>query len=195
MEMVICFGSAPFLPSLRPSWLETTVTGLGACFGTASGLSVSGERDPCASSPSSQEQHLVLSLLMILDYGFLLTFRMLGIWLLRSGTVLEFGRMVAGRTIPPVVSRLPVLVFICLLPSWLWRVLFGVLRSLVMHVWIVVVLLCPCLDTSKRFSGVWGAMLALQAFWPWHLGIDNLNVVRSLGRLLDHGCLSNPYFW
>ena len=36
----------------------------------------------------------------------------------------------------------------------------------------------------------WGATLALQAFWPGHLGIDILNVVRSIGRLLDHGSLS-----
>ena len=36
------------------------------------------------------------------------------------------------------------------------------------------------------------AILALQAFWPGHSGIDNLNAVRSVGRLLDHGCLSNP---
>ena len=36
------------------------------------------------------------------------------------------------------------------------------------------------------------AILALQAFWPGHLGIDNLHIVRSIGRLLDHGCLSKP---
>ena len=32
--------------------------------------------------------------------------------------------------------------------------------------------------------------MALQAFGPGHLGIDNLNVVRSIGRLLDQGSLS-----
>ena len=37
----------------------------------------------------------------------------------------------------------------------------------------------------------WGAFLALQAFWLGHLVIDNLNVVRSIGRMLDCGsCLS-----
>ena len=29
-------------------------------------------------------------------------------------------------------------------------------------------------------------------YWPCHLGIDNLNVVRSIGRLLDADCLSKP---
>ena len=38
----------------------------------------------------------------------------------------------------------------------------------------------------------WGAIIALQSYWPCHLGIDNLNVARSVGRLLDHGCLVKP---
>ena len=38
----------------------------------------------------------------------------------------------------------------------------------------------------------WGAIVALQAYWPCHLGIDNLKVVRSIGRLLDAGCLAKP---
>ena len=38
----------------------------------------------------------------------------------------------------------------------------------------------------------WGAIVALQAYWPCHLGIDNLNVVRSIGQLLDADCLSKP---
>ena len=37
-----------------------------------------------------------------------------------------------------------------------------------------------------------GAILALQAYWPCHLGIDNLNVARSIGCLLDSDCLSRP---
>ena len=37
-----------------------------------------------------------------------------------------------------------------------------------------------------------GAIVALQAYWPCHLGIDNLNVVRSIGRLLDADCLTKP---
>ena len=37
-----------------------------------------------------------------------------------------------------------------------------------------------------------GAIVALQAYWPCHLGIDNLNVARSVGRLLDFVCLTKP---
>ena len=32
----------------------------------------------------------------------------------------------------------------------------------------------------------------MQAYWPFHLGIDNLNVVRSIGCLLDADCLAKP---
>ena len=32
----------------------------------------------------------------------------------------------------------------------------------------------------------------MQAYWPCHLGIDNLNVVRSIGRLLDADCSAKP---
>ena len=37
-----------------------------------------------------------------------------------------------------------------------------------------------------------GAIFALQAYWPCHLGIDHLNVARSTGRLLDHDSLVKP---
>ena len=37
-----------------------------------------------------------------------------------------------------------------------------------------------------------GAIVALQAYWPCHLGIDNLDVARSIGRLLDNDCLAKP---
>ena len=47
------------------------------------------------------------------------------------------------------------------------------------------------LQTVQR-AEFWGAIVALQAYWPCHLGIDNLNVVRSIGRLLDAGCLAKP---
>ena len=40
------------------------------------------------------------------------------------------------------------------------------------------------LRTVQR-AELWGAILALQAHWPCHLGIDNLNVARTVGRLLD----------
>ena len=45
------------------------------------------------------------------------------------------------------------------------------------------------LQTVQR-AEFWGALLAMQAYWPCHLGVDNLNVVRSIGRLLDAGCLA-----
>ena len=35
----------------------------------------------------------------------------------------------------------------------------------------------------------WDAIIAMQAYWPCHLGIGNLNVARSIGRLLDRGCM------
>ena len=38
----------------------------------------------------------------------------------------------------------------------------------------------------------WGAILALQVYWPCHLGIDNLKVARTIGRLLDKDCLVKP---
>ena len=34
-----------------------------------------------------------------------------------------------------------------------------------------------------------GCIIAMQAYWPCHLGVDNLNVARSFGRLLDHDSL------
>ena len=47
------------------------------------------------------------------------------------------------------------------------------------------------LQTVQR-AEFWGAIVALQAYWPCHLGIDNLNVVRCVGRLLDADCLAKP---
>ena len=32
----------------------------------------------------------------------------------------------------------------------------------------------------------------MQEYWPCHLGIDNLNVAKSTGRLLDHDSLVKP---
>ena len=47
------------------------------------------------------------------------------------------------------------------------------------------------MQTVQR-AEFWGAILAMQAYWPCHSGIDNLNVARSIGRLLDHGSLNKP---
>ena len=45
---------------------------------------------------------------------------------------------------------------------------------------------------TVQLAEFWVLFLALQAFWPGHLGIDNLNVVLSIARLFDHGCFSKP---
>ena len=47
------------------------------------------------------------------------------------------------------------------------------------------------LQTVQR-AEFWSAIIALQSYWPCHLGIDDLNVARSSGRLLDRGCLAKP---
>ena len=47
------------------------------------------------------------------------------------------------------------------------------------------------MQTVQR-AQFWGAIIAMQAYWPCHFGIDNLNVARSIGRLLDHGSLDKP---
>ena len=53
-------------------------------------------------------------------------------------------------------------------------------------------LLGPGVMQAVQRAEFWGAIVALQASWPCHLGIDNLNVARSIGRLLDHDCLDKP---
>ena len=40
------------------------------------------------------------------------------------------------------------------------------------------------LQTVQR-AEYWGAILALQAFMPIHIGIDNKNVCSSIGNILD----------
>ena len=47
------------------------------------------------------------------------------------------------------------------------------------------------MQTVQR-AEFWCATAAMQAYWPCHLGIDNLNVARTSGRLLDHGSLLKP---
>ena len=47
------------------------------------------------------------------------------------------------------------------------------------------------LQTVQR-AEFWSAILALQAYCPCHLGIDNLNVARTLGRLLDRDFWAKP---
>ena len=48
------------------------------------------------------------------------------------------------------------------------------------------------LERCRVFLPVPGVMQTLQAYWPCHLGIDNLNVARTIGRLLDHDSMVKP---
>ena len=85
--------------------------------------------------------------------------------------------------------------FMCLPLSLRLRVLSGVWRrSMVTLVWKVAVLFCLSLGHCRLLSvlNFGGAIVALQSYWPCHLGIDNLNVARSIGRLLDDGCSPKP---
>ena len=47
------------------------------------------------------------------------------------------------------------------------------------------------MQTVQR-AEFWGAIVAMQAYWPCHFGIDNLNVARTLGRLFDRDSLVRP---
>ena len=102
------------------------------------------------------------------------------------------GLMVGGNSILLLVVRLLAPVYTFQPLRRLFGVLLGVrLRSMVMPGWSVAGHLCRCRVLSRlQRAELWGAILALQASWPGHLGIDNLNVVRSIGRLLDHGGFS-----
>ena len=50
----------------------------------------------------------------------------------------------------------------------------------------------PSVMQTVQRAEFWGAIVALQAYWPYHLGLDNLNVARTLGRLLDEDSLLKP---
>ena len=47
------------------------------------------------------------------------------------------------------------------------------------------------LQTVQR-AEFWGAILAMQAYWPCHFGIDDLHVARTVGQLLDRDFLVKP---
>ena len=109
----------------------------------------------------------------------------------------EHPNMVAERTFP-LLGALKLLVLACtsLLLSLLLITWFGArLKSMAMLSLSVAVLFSLSLgflQTVQR-AEFWGAIVALQAYWPCHLGIDNLNVVRSIGRPLDADCLAKPH--
>ena len=55
------------------------------------------------------------------------------------------------------------------------------------------VLFCPGPLQSVQRAELWGVILALHASCGVHLGVDNLNVVRHVGRLLDGGLGARPF--
>ena len=101
-----------------------------------------------------------------------------------------FGLMVVERiSLLLVALRLLVLAFICLPLSLHLMVWFGEQqKSMAMLVWSV----APGVMQTVQRAEFWGAIVALLAYWPCHLGIDNRNVARSIGCLLDSDCLSKP---
>ena len=104
----------------------------------------------------------------------------------RCRIILIFELMVAGRISPLWVGfKWLVLVFICLHLKLLLTPRYGELqKSVVMLVWSVAVLSCRFLGVMQTVQRAefWGAIVAMQAYWPYHLGIDNLNVARTIGR-------------
>ena len=50
----------------------------------------------------------------------------------------------------------------------------------------------PGVTQTVQRAAFWGAIVAMVAYWPCHVGIDNLNVARTIGRLLDRDCLVKP---
>ena len=124
-----------------------------------------------------------LALLMIQNFGLLLISGMLMMWPMGWRITPVFGQMVAGRVILLVGSRLLVLVCTSLPLRRLSGTPFGRrLKSMVMLDWSVAVPSCRFRVHSRRCS---------VRYWlckPFGLVIsvsDNLNVVRSIDRLLD----------
>ena len=82
---------------------------------------------------------------------------------------------------------------ICLLLMLLLILPFGELqRSMVMLERCRAFLPVPGIMQTVQRAEFWGAIVALQTYWPCHLGIDNLNVARSVGRLLDKDSFVKP---
>ena len=50
----------------------------------------------------------------------------------------------------------------------------------------------PCVMQTVQRAEFWSAIVAMQAYCPRYLGIENLNVARTIGRLLDKDCLVKP---
>ena len=48
------------------------------------------------------------------------------------------------------------------------------------------------LQTVQR-AEIWGVLVALQGCTRMHVGVDNLNVVRHVSRIIDGGCTGKPF--
>ena len=48
------------------------------------------------------------------------------------------------------------------------------------------------LQTVQR-AEIWGVLVALQGCTRMHVGVDNLNVVRHVSRIIDDGCTGKPF--
>ena len=59
--------------------------------------------------------------------------------------------------------------------------------------------MCSCFDSirsplqSVQRAELWGVILALQCSSAVHLGVDNLNVVRHVSRILDGRVACRPF--
>ena len=91
--------------------------------------------------------------------------------------------------------RLLGLVFICLLQSLLfdgsvWRTAeeYGNARLERCRAFMPV----PSVMQTVQRAEFWDAIIAMQAYWPCHLGNDNLHVTGTLGRLFDRGSFVRP---
>ena len=116
---------------------------------------------------------------MILGSGLLLNSGMLRIWPSTLENTPVFGLMVAGRIIP--FGGFEVAGAGVYIPAPEEASRGAIFESMVMLGWSGAVPLCwtsPNCSACRILGG--------------HLGIYNLNVVRSIGRLLDHGSLSKP---
>ena len=123
--------------------------------------------------------------------GLLLNIGMLMMLPWRRRIIPMFGLMVAGRISLQSVG----LQFICLLLKLpfdcsVWRTAeeYGDARLERCRAFLLV---SGVMQTVQR-AEFWGAIVAMQAYWPCHVGIDNLNVARTIGRLLDKDCLVKP---
>ena len=107
------------------------------------------------------------------------------------------GLMVALSLIVSLVSPLLVLFFLLTILS-----LFGIIGGEVMLIRFVpavmfspveVFVLVPGPLQSVQRAEMWGVILALQSSSAVHLGVDNLGVVRHVGRLLDDTVILVPF--